>query len=98
MLSLFGIRFRAWDDLGRREGEEAMRFSVCVLFVALISGACGGKDNPVTPSGGSSGGTTNPPPSSSASSLTFRVDGTAHTATSVTAGLSSGILSIGGTD
>ena len=61
------------------------------ILVIVTSGRCGGS-SPTAPDGGTT------PPGQSTSSMSFRVDGTLITATSVTAGLSSGILSIGGGD
>lgn len=60
------------------------------ILVLVSSGRCGG-ESPTAP-----GGSTQP--AQSTSSMSFRVDGTLVTATSVTAGLSSGILAIGGGD
>ena len=67
---------------------------VCVLgLVATI--ACGGGSGGSAPTApGNSGGSG----SSSTSSMTFRVDGTATTASSVTGNLANGILSVAGTD
>ena len=60
------------------------------ILVILTSGRCGG-NSPTSPSGTTA-------PGQSSSSMSFRVDGSLITATSVTAGLSSGILSISGGD
>src|SRR5687767_12134198 len=66
---------------------------VCVLGLVAAAIACGGggSNSPTAPGGPGSG-------SSSASSMTFRVDGTASTASSVTGNLTNGILSVAGTD
>src|SRR5262245_8077766 len=61
---------------------------------AVFTIACGGggQSSPTSPA------TPTSPAPSSASMLTFKVDGASATATSVTAGFTNGILSIGGTD
>ena len=71
-------------------------FTLLVSLATALAIACGGNNSsPTAPSGAS-----NPPPttSSTGSTLTFKVDGQSESATSVTAGFASGILSIGGTD
>jgi hypothetical protein len=70
----------------------ARRYSCVVgLCLAVITMGCGGGNSPTAPGGP-------PSNSSSSSSMTFRVDGTATTASSVTANFANGILSVGGTD
>jgi hypothetical protein len=76
----------------------AVRISFPVLLcVPLLVASCGGSSTSPSPgtggsnSGGGSGSSAN-------GTLTFRVDGTAHTASSITAGMANGILSIAGTD
>jgi hypothetical protein len=69
---------------------------LCVLGLLATVTACGGggggSSSPTAP--GNSGGSG----TSSTSSMTFRVDGTASSASSVTGNLANGILSVGGTD
>src|SRR5262245_54416807 len=71
-----------------------MRAFMLLVSLAVVTIACGGgNSSPTSPS--PSAGT---PPAASGSALTFKVDGVSQSATSVTAGLANGILSIGGTD
>jgi len=73
-----------------------IRSTVLMALTALLTHACGGGGtSPAAPTGGST--TTNPPPTASAA-LTFKIDGSSVTATSVTATNTNGILTIGGTD
>lgn len=69
-------------------------FMLLVSLPAVVTIACGGgNSSPTSPS--PPAGT---PPAASGSALTFKVDGVSESASSVTAGLANGILSIGGTD
>lgn len=87
----------------------ACRSAAAVCLTALIAVACGGGGSgtvstPVSPTPTATPGpatptpTTPAPPTSQASPVTFRVDGTSTAATSATASLANGILSIGATD
>jgi uncharacterized protein DUF6252 len=64
-----------------------------VSLAAALTMACGGGN--ASPSAPSAAAT---PPAPAGSMLTFKVDGVSESASSVTAGLANGILSIGGTD
>jgi hypothetical protein len=71
---------------------KGRNYAVLTLLSALLTVACGGNTgSPTAPTP-----TTTTP--STGALLTFKVDGAATTATSVTAGYANGILSIGGTD
>src|SRR6185295_14492342 len=69
--------------------------TLLALPVALTIACGGGNSGPTAPSPSPSTGT---PPAPTGAALTFKVDGVSESATSVTAGLANGILSIGGTD
>ena len=67
---------------------------VCALGLAAATIGCGGGSGSSPTAPGNSSGSSNP----STSSMTFRVDGTATTASSVAGNFANGILSVSGTD
>ena len=72
--------------------RHAILFALPVLLVTTACGGGGG--TPTSPSSSTPPGTSTPNPNGS---MSFKVDGDALTATSITATLANGILSIGGT-
>src|SRR5262245_42413412 len=94
--------------------RKELLFGLLVAILTLACGGGGGQGTPTSPSPTASTPPASsapratpppatpppstPPPSSTSSTMTFRVDGTTTTASSITAGFANGILSVGGSD